>query len=227
MKKIDFHIHTHFSYDSLMQPEKIIDIARKKGLDGIVICDHNTVKGALEALKKNRYKDFVIIPAAEIKTDIGDVTGLFITKDIMATKFDDVVKAIKSQKGLVLLNHPYHHHKLDKIDFGKVDFIEGYNSRLDNEKNQKAILLAQKHNIPILAGSDAHLYNEIGCSYTIIKDFDDFTIISHHYKKTSDFNIIISQYIKAFKRRSLLVFISTTKILIKTTLKKLFTKNRG
>ena len=43
--KVDFHIHTKYSYDSLMEPDKIIRNAVKRGLDGIVICDHNTIRG--------------------------------------------------------------------------------------------------------------------------------------------------------------------------------------
>ena len=47
----DLHIHSKYSYDGILEPKDIVKIAIKKGLDGIAITDHNTVKGALEAKK--------------------------------------------------------------------------------------------------------------------------------------------------------------------------------
>ena len=65
--KIDFHVHTYHSYDSIMQPEKILRIAKEKGLNGCVICDHNTIKGGIECKKLNTDPNFVVIVAAEIE----------------------------------------------------------------------------------------------------------------------------------------------------------------
>ena len=55
--KIDFHVHSQKSFDSDMSLPQIIDIARKKGLDGICICDHaNTdIKDSLS----NNNDDFI------------------------------------------------------------------------------------------------------------------------------------------------------------------------
>jgi len=49
--KYDLHIHSKYSYDGILEPRDIVKIAIKRGLDGIAITDHNTVKGALEAKK--------------------------------------------------------------------------------------------------------------------------------------------------------------------------------
>ena len=216
--KIDFHVHTKYSYDSFMKPKKIIEIAKSRGLNGIVICDHNTVSGSLEAIKINPYSDFVIIPAAEIYTDAGDITGLFIKKEITSKKFKDVALEIKKQGGKVLLNHPFKHHNLSKIDFDLIDFIEGYNSRLTKEENQKALNLAKKHNKPILAGSDAHCYHEIGNSFTEVDNITDLFPKRWHYQKSNRIYVTLSQYIKAIKQKDIKIFISASKIMIKTIL---------
>ncbi len=105
--KIDFHTHTYHSFDSNMKPEVIIKVAKERDLDGIVICDHNTIKGGIEAKSVNKDKNFVVIVGAEIATDAGDVTGLFLSKEIESKKFSEVADEIKKQGGLVLLNHPY------------------------------------------------------------------------------------------------------------------------
>ena len=75
---------------------------------------------------------------------------------------------IKKQGGKVILNHPYKQHDLSKVDFSLVDYIEAYNARLAPMENEKALQLAQKHGIPVLAGSDAHLYAEIGHGITAV-----------------------------------------------------------
>ncbi len=216
---IDFHTHTHHSYDSLMKPAKILKLAKSRGLNGIVICDHNTIKGGIEAYKLNTDPNFKVIIGAEIYTDAGDITGIFLTKEVRARKFNDVIKEIKAQGGKTILNHPYKGHDLTKVDYSQIDFIEGYNSRLNKHDNEKAIALAKKHNIPIIAGSDSHLYNEIANCKTYISNFNDFKIIKCEYKKSNHINITISQYIKALKRKDIKIAISATAIFIKHLLK--------
>ncbi|MCK5234581.1 MAG: PHP domain-containing protein, partial [Candidatus Aenigmarchaeota archaeon] len=41
--KLDLHIHSERSCDSFMKAGKIIEIAKKIGLDGIAITDHNAL----------------------------------------------------------------------------------------------------------------------------------------------------------------------------------------
>ena len=208
--KIDFHIHTCYSYDSLMKPGKILNIAKKRGLDGIVVCDHNTIKGGLEAQRLNRDRRFHVIVGAEIATNAGDITGLFLTKEIESRDIDGVIREIREQNGKVVLNHPFYHHDLSKIDLSNIDFIEGYNSRLNNEDNQKAVDLANINNIPVIAGSDAHLYDEIGNGITTVKDIETLAPLAHEYKQTPLRFITLSQYVKAVKKRETNIFISAT-----------------
>lgn len=212
---IDFHTHTYHSYDSLMKPEKIIRIARARGLDGIVTCDHNTIKGGLEVQKVNHDKNFIVIVGAEIATDVGDIIGIFLTKEIESRNFHDVVEEIKQQGGEVILSHPYKDHDLSKIDFSKIDYIEGYNSRLNKQLNQKALDLAEKYNIPVVAGSDSHLYGEIGNSRTVVENSKTMKPIGYEYNQSKQFYITLSQYIKAWKKRNVKIFISANKILLK------------
>jgi len=43
--KFDLHIHSKYSQDGILEPKAIVDIAASKGLKGIAITDHNTIKG--------------------------------------------------------------------------------------------------------------------------------------------------------------------------------------
>ena len=164
--QIDFHIHSKFSYDSLLSPKKIVRIAEKRGLDGIAITDHGTIKGALEASKFN--SSIYVIIGSEIETEIGDVIGLFLNEEITSKHFDEVVNEIKSQDGLVVLPHPYK--KIKHISnelISKVDLIETLNGRLSPELNYKAQTLAKNNGMPIIGGSDAHISMSIGSVRTI------------------------------------------------------------
>lgn len=203
MKCIDFHIHTYHSYDSLMRPDKILALAKSRGLNGIVISDHDTIKGSIECKKLNTDPDFKVITAAEIKTSVGDITGLNIKEEISERNYSDVVEQIKKQGGLVLLVHPFHGHTLSEINFSSVDLIEGYNSRVSSGKNKMAVQLAAKHNIPVIAGSDAHIYNEIANARTWYESLDDLSRpLKTEWKRNVFYAEVVSQAIKAGKTKN-------------------------
>ena len=46
----DMHIHSVFS-DGTLTPERIVQIARENGVELISVCDHNEVRGTLEAVR--------------------------------------------------------------------------------------------------------------------------------------------------------------------------------
>jgi predicted metal-dependent phosphoesterase TrpH len=218
---IDFHAHTYHSYDSIMKPEKILRVAKKKGLNGIVICDHNSIKGGLETQKLNSDKNFVVIVGAEIATNAGDISGIFLKEEVLSRDVEGVIREIKQQGGKVILNHPYKGHDLSKIDVSKVDFIEGYNARLNEGENEKAVQLAKKYKKPVIAGSDAHLYREIANCKTYIDSIDTFIPVKTEYSPSTRLNITISQYIKAWKLKSSAIFLSATIIHIKYLMKQI------
>ena len=164
--KFDLHSHTHYSKDSFMKLNKIVKVGKKRGLKGIAITDHNKFEGAAEANDQN----FMFIPGEEVKTDQGDVIGLFIRKAIKARKFAGVVKEIESQKGVVVIPHPYGRNSHFSVeDLKKADVIETFNARQKIEDNVKAASAARKLGKPVSAGSDAHVYSEIGKAYVILE----------------------------------------------------------
>jgi len=166
--KFDLHIHSKYSYDSFLSPVRIIKVAKKKGLHGVAITDHNTIKGGIEALKINEDEDFQVIVGAEIRTEYGDIIGLFLEDEITTNKFEEVIEEIKSQGGLSVLAHPYRQYKFPEEIIDKVDLVEVFNARSKKRDNRRALHLAAKYNKPVIAGSDAHLPFEIGRGSTIV-----------------------------------------------------------
>ena len=85
--KYDLHMHTHYSKCSNLKPEILLKIAKKRGLNGIAITDHNVVEGALKVKKLNKDKDFEVIVGEEISTDAGEVLAYYLNKEIKKGKF--------------------------------------------------------------------------------------------------------------------------------------------
>lgn len=206
---VDFHTHTYHSYDSMMDPAKILSIASKRGLTHIVINDHNTIKGGMECKALNRNAGLEVVVGAEIATNAGDVTGIFLKEEINARQFSDVVMEIKKQGGLVILNHPYVGHNLSEINFNGIDLVEGFNSRVDYKKNMLAVELAKQHNKPVIAGSDAHIYSEIGRCRTNYSVSDFLLPDSCEYHRNPFYALTASQLIKSKKKKDFRIFTST------------------
>jgi len=175
MLKLDLHIHSIYSKDSILEPKEIIEIAKRKGLNGIAITDHDAIKGALEAIKLNKEtdngKDFIIVPGEEIRTDIGDVLVLFIKKEISSRRIEEVYEEAKKQNAMLVLAHPFRGSgEINPDNIKKfIDVIEVFNSRSTRKQNKAAEELAKKLKKPIICGSDAHLSWEIGKSINLFK----------------------------------------------------------
>jgi len=177
-------------------------------LNGIAITDHDTIKGGLEARNINNDPNFVVIVGCEILTDVGDIIGLFLSKEIKSRNYEGVIKEIKDQNGIIVLPHPYRGHKLNSKIIENVDAIEVFNSRNNENENIKALKLAKKYNKPILTGSDAHFVIEIGNATTVIKGSDiteiNNNILNASVKSTEYSPLYLkpaSQIIKAIKSK--------------------------
>jgi len=177
-------------------------------LNGIAITDHDTIKGGLEARNINNDPNFVVIVGCEILTDVGDIIGLFLSKEIKSRDYEGVIKEIKDQNGIIVLPHPYRGHKLNSKIIENVDAIEVFNSRNNENENIKALKLAKKYNKPILTGSDAHFVIEIGNATTVIKGSDiteiNNNILNASVKSTEYSPLYLkpaSQIIKAIKSK--------------------------
>ncbi len=188
--KIDFHVHSFYSEDSFQSFEKIIQKAEKSGLDGIVILDHNTIKGSdqLEAYLESRYHSLpvverlVVIRAGEYSTEEGHLVIIGLKtplEDILKVnqkwyKCRDVVVEAKKQGATIVLAHPYRwkHRLPSEWLLSQVDAIEVFNGRTcfvkgNYKANLKAVELAKRLNLPIVGGSDGHLTSEIGRSFVV------------------------------------------------------------
>ena len=165
--RIDLHLHTRGSWDSVSDPEAVLERARRRGVERIAITDHNRLGVALEMAA--RHPD-AVIPGEEVKTAEGiDVIGLYLTDEIpKGTPARETIQRIRDQGGIPYLPHPYAAGKGGSGRYAEelaplVDVVEVFNSRLrPRSANRKALELAHRHGKLQGAGSDAHSVGEVG-----------------------------------------------------------------
>ncbi len=167
--KADLHCHSQYSYDSIAKIEEIIKEAETKGLDAVAITDHDNAR----AWKEIKKTDFPIILGEEIKTNKGDVLGLFLKQEINGRQKNPrwVMEEIKKQEGIVIIPHPFHFLEgfQDNLEnyLDLIDGLEVLNGRLPfSFFDKKAYNFAQKHNLAMIGGTDAHCSKAIGDVYT-------------------------------------------------------------
>ncbi len=177
--KVDLHIHTCYSPDSLVSLPEVIAAALRRGLGALAVLDHNAIGGALAL---SDVAPFPVIVGEEIYTTEGEIAGLFLQALIPPglTPAHTVVR-IKEQGGLVYIPHPfdrYRHAALSKAGLlailEHIDVIEVLNARtIFPADNERAKRFAQIHGFPGGAGSDAHSASEIGQAYVEMEPFTD------------------------------------------------------
>lgn len=169
--RFDLHIHSNYSSDSSLSIDDILNQAVKKGLDGIAICDHNTVAGSYHAQK--RAKDLnlplLVLPAIEVSTTKGHLIILGVTDNVPPNLTPQETISIAHQKGgVVIAAHPFKIRSIGSVDGLDVDAIETFNSRCIFGENTKAKEMARLLGKPQVGGSDSHVLATIGLGFTEI-----------------------------------------------------------
>ena len=168
--KIDLHVHTHYSRDSLITPEELVIYAKKAGLDGVAVTDHDRLDGALKIARET---DFFIVPGMEISSSNGHVVALNV-QEVIPKGLDagETVDRIHRAGGIAVACHPVTFFKgsLRKHVSSKFDAVEVINASSFpfNYSVKNAQKIASRLGIPRVAGSDAHYPPEIGYAYTLV-----------------------------------------------------------
>lgn len=175
--RIDFHTHTCISKDSLTTPEQLISAACRRGLDRVVVTDHNSIAGALVAQTLNPE---LVIVGEEIMTTRGEILAAFVTEEIpRGLSPEETIRCLRSQGAFISVSHPFDRWRSgawkleDLLDIVPlVDAIEVFNARcLWAEDNHRAEEFACQHNLPGTAGSDGHAAFEIGAAGLVAPNF--------------------------------------------------------
>ena len=173
--KFDLHVHSNCS-DGRDEVKTILQAARRRGLAGLSITDHDTLKGSQKALQIIREErlNLILIPGAEVTTTEGHLLVLGIEELPPRDRSpEETADLAREQGGISIVPHPYHpfRHAIGRIP--DCDAVEVYNSKhLFGIANARARRNAKKLDLPMVAGSDSHFAATVGLGVTEIQAAD-------------------------------------------------------
>jgi len=178
MLRVEFHCHTIYSKDSLTPPQKLTQASRKKGIDRVIVTDHNTISGARIARSFDPER---VIIGEEIMTTRGEILAAYVSDEIppMLTP-QETIRLLREQNAFISVSHPFDGwrkggwEEQDLLEITPlVDAIEVYNSRcILPSYNRLALDFARRHNLAGTVGSDAHTAMELGRSVLMLDPFE-------------------------------------------------------
>jgi predicted metal-dependent phosphoesterase TrpH len=177
--RVDFHCHTRYSKDSLNNIPEMLKICQRRGIDRLVVTDHNTITGALIAKELAPER---IIVGEEIKTTRGELLAVYVKEEVPAgLPPAEAIVRLHDQGAFISVSHPFdltrsgHWELADMLKIALlVDAIEIYNSRCGRSiYNTRAQEFALQHQLLGTAGSDAHSLIEIGRATLELPSFND------------------------------------------------------
>lgn len=185
---IDLHCHSWFSGDGVSSPEALVAAAKRRGLHGFAITDHNTcdayhyfVDHGLARRDGQPVDGFLIIPGVEVSTAEGHLLCLgAVLPQMKGQPAAEVVQAVRGAGGIAIPAHPYDKFRAgirEKVlDTLEMDALEVFNAAISVSKyNAQAREYAERRRLPMIAASDAHHEASIGTSH-VIADTEDFTV---------------------------------------------------
>ena len=178
MLRVEFHCHTIASGDCLTRPRALVETCRRKGIDRVIVTDHNKIRGAqaAHALDPER-----VIVGEEILTERGEILAAFVREEIPPyLSPQETIRRLKDQGAFISVSHPFDRFReggWEEADLLEilplVDAIEVFNSRcMDPRFNAAARLFAKQHNVAGTVGSDAHAAFELGRSVLLLDPFE-------------------------------------------------------
>jgi predicted metal-dependent phosphoesterase TrpH len=175
---IDLHVHTYpASPCSVARVDDVILEAKRIGLEGICLTDHNYVwdKGTVDELSHKH--DFLVLRGNEITTDQGDMLVFGLETPIRSIiKLDELRTMVLEAEGFIIAAHPFRgfllfgsgqlgltaEKAMERPLFKQVDGIEVLNSKVTEKENRFALEVAEGTGHPGTGGSDAHQVSDIG-----------------------------------------------------------------
>ena len=169
-------MHSEYSYDGRDPVDLIVAQAAAIGIDALAITDHDDFRAAAELLRIAPREGIIPIPGMEVTSAAGHVLALGIDEAIpTGLRFEATLDAIADAGGISVIPHPFQRSrhgvaaKVDATAMAMADAVEVYNSRLlTGRSNRRAASFARSRDLPMTAGSDAHIAEMVGQAVTLV-----------------------------------------------------------
>jgi predicted metal-dependent phosphoesterase TrpH len=175
MLKFDHHLHTQrHSPDSVIDPYELVEHARRVGLDGLVITEHDYQWTADELAELNaRSAGVRVLSGAEVSAREGHflVYGLpDLDEAPPGVELADLIRTVQAHGAAIVAAHPFRWDQpFDELveTHGPVfDALELVSNNVTPETRSKTERLLRSHAMGATGSSDGHETHVIGCYYT-------------------------------------------------------------
>lgn len=181
---IDLHTHTTpYSDDSDLSPTELIQQAKRSGLDGICLTEHDFFWKEEDVAQLSLQHDFPVFPGVEINTEEGHLLVFGLKKYEFGMYHVEYLKQMVNEVGgVIIFAHPYrgrvHHNPstdllLDRACknpiLNSVVAVEMLNGRSKSAENSFAHELCHRMNLKSVGGSDAHSPSDIPTCATVFE----------------------------------------------------------
>jgi len=183
--RIDLHIHTRpRSSCSAIDPSALLEEARRAGLDGVCLTEHQNRWSPEEIQELMEDHGIRVFQGNEITTNQGDILVFGYEKDVKGVvPIQDLRKEVEAVGGLMIAAHPFRGFLLFGISqlqldveqackravFQHVDGLEIHNCKVTDPENDMARRVAERLGLRGVAGSDAHRLDEVGKCVTLFE----------------------------------------------------------
>lgn len=165
---IDMHIHeATYSPDSHMSLCDIVETAKKRGLDGICITDHDSMGIKEQAQQYSKETGFPIFVGVEYYSLQGDITAWGIS-DFPKERIpaQDFIDHVNRSGGFCVACHPFRNNNrgLEEhlLDVEGLNGIEVLNGSTSFAANHEAWQYCQHLGLVPIGASDAHVLKQVG-----------------------------------------------------------------
>lgn len=177
--KTVFHVHTDYSPDCDIPVEGLLAEARARGVRCLTVTDHDTIEGA-RAAAALAGPDLQVIIGEEVSTSQGHLIGLFLHEHIEpGQSARRTAELIRRQGGLVIAPHPFNclfDCSLRDAVYDVIDLLDAVEvSNAQNVlplANHRALALAERFNLPMLVGTDAHHLGSLDACHQLLPGFE-------------------------------------------------------
>ena len=183
--RIDLHIHTRpRSSCSAIDPSALLEEARKAGLDGICLTEHQNRWSPAEVQEWARSGGIRIFQGNEITTSQGDILVFGLDRDVKGVvPIQELRREVEGAGGLMIAAHPFRGFLLFGVSqlrldpeqaskraiFQFVDGLEVLNCKVTEPENDLARRVAESLGLLKFGGSDAHRLEEVGRYVTVLE----------------------------------------------------------
>lgn len=180
---IDLHTHTRFGSNcSYLDPVKLVQEAKRLGLDGVCITEHDLCWEKEDIRRLSQDNGILVLGGVEVSTDLGEVLVFGVYQPLWRVGSAWELRELVDQVGGVMIaSHPFRvdmtfnraptvEEFCNKEVFRLVDAVEVFNGRALGRELDFGCEVLSKLGLKGVGGSDAHAQHAIGSCVTVFRN---------------------------------------------------------